>query len=138
MSKCRAGDCEIECGGGRGCGCIAESDTPANCKCYCPGGDITGDMTLDATTVVNVSTNELPLFEVATFFNALHKETIVVPVDRMREPVSLNVDRKSFGDVLNQLGLTTRESLERGKRKIAWLAFLAGLGTGAIIVSLVV
>src|SRR5688572_8449827 len=107
MSKCRAGDCEIECGGGRGCGCIGESDSPQNCSCFCAGGDITTSLTFTEATLVDVSTDGLPLFEVATFFNALLRETIVVPVDRMREPVSLSVSRKSFGDVLKELGLTT-------------------------------
>ena len=121
----------------KSCGCIAESDVPENCTCLCVGGDITGGLKFEAATLVDVSTNDLPLFEAATFFNALHRETIVVPVDRMRELVSLNISRKSFGDVVSQLGLTTSESIERGKRKIASLAFLAGFGIGALIVGLI-
>ncbi len=137
MAKCQAGDCEVECGGGKGCGCISESDNPANCTCICSGGDSRGNFNLEASTLVDVSMSELPLFEAAGFLDALCRESIVVPIDRMSEPVSINLKSTPFGDALERLGITTSESVERGKRRIAVPIFLAGLASGALIFSLV-
>jgi hypothetical protein len=105
--------------------------------CICTGGDSRGNFNLEAATLVDVSTNEFPLFETAQLFDALYKERILVPIDRMSEQVSLNIKRKAFGDVLNQLDLTTRESIERDKWMRALLMFLAGLAAGALIFRLV-
>lgn len=137
MSKCRAGGCEIECGGGRGCGCIAESDDPDICNCYCFGQEVNPrGLTFEATTLVDVSINELPLSETASFLSAFQRERILVPADRMNERISSDLKGKPFGDVLKQLGLTTQESVGGGKRKIGLLTFLAGLGIGVLISSL--
>jgi len=135
MAKCGAGECEVECGKGKGCGCIAESDNPSNCKCYCFGDETTGGLTLTPGTLIDVSISELPVFEAAKFLNALHAEHILMPIDRTSEQVSLNLKRRPFSDVLNQLGLTTSESVERGKWRIGFLIFLAGLAAGGLIFS---
>ena len=136
MASCKAGGCEIECGGGKGCGCIAESDNPDTCNCFCFGGTPGKGLTLEQSTPVDVSISDLPLFEVARFLNGVHTESIVVPIDRMNEQVSINLERKPFGDVLNQLGFTTSESIERGRRKTGLLMFLAGFAIGALILIL--
>lgn len=133
MAKCQAGDCEVECGGGKGCGCIAESDNPANCTCICTGGDCRGGFKLETAMLVDVSTSELPLFEAAQLFNALCRERIIVPIDRMSEQASLNIKRKPLGDVLTQLDLTTKESIERDKRMRALLLFSGGLVLGLLV-----
>lgn len=138
MASCSAGDCEVECGGGKGCGCIAESDNPAACFCKCYDGEPTGNtFTIKPTTLVDVSISELPFFEAAKFLSEFHTESIVVPIDKMSEQVSLNLKSKPFVDVLNQLGLTTSEGIERDKRRIGLLLFLAGFAIGALIFSLV-
>lgn len=134
MSKCQAGDCEVECAG-RGCGCIAESDNPSACICICSGGDTRAGFALEATTLVDVQTDELPLFEVASLFNAVFAKKISVPAHRLREPVSINLKRVPFGDVLSQVGLDTRDEMQEGKR-IALLAFLGGLAAGALLFAL--
>ena len=137
MSKCQAGDCEIECGGGRGCGCIAESDIPDICNCYCFGKEVNPrGFTFEATTLVDVSVSDLPLSEAAGFLSAFQRERILVPADRMNERISLDLKRRPFGNVLNELGLTKHESVDGGSRKIGLLTFLAGLGIGALISSL--
>ena len=133
MAKCGAGDCEVECGKGKGCGCVAESDNPSNCRCYCFGDETTGGLTLTQGTLVDVSISELPAFQAAKFLNAVHSEHILMPIDRTTEQVFLNLKRKPFGEVLNQLSLTTSESVERGKRRIGFLMFLAGLAAGGLI-----
>jgi hypothetical protein len=38
MAKCGAGECDVECK--NGCGCIASSDEPENCACWCFGSKI--------------------------------------------------------------------------------------------------
>jgi hypothetical protein len=38
-----------------------------------------------------------------------------------------------FSEVLNQLSLTTSESVERGERRIGFLMFLAGLAAAGLI-----
>lgn len=137
MASCKAGDCEVECGGGKGCGCIAESDNPIACSCFCSGGSPTKDLKLEQATPVDVSIVELPFFEAARFLDQVHTESIVVPVSRMSEHVSLDLKSRPFADVLNQLGLTTSEGIERGKRRIGLLMFVAGFAIGALIFSLV-
>jgi hypothetical protein len=92
-------------------------------------------LTLTPGTLIDVSISELPVFEAAKFLNALHAEHILMPIDRTSEQVSLNLKRRPFSDVLNQLGLTTSESVERGKWRIGFLIFLAGLAAGGLIFS---
>jgi hypothetical protein len=136
MASCQAGECEVECTG-KGCGCIAESDRPEICSCFCAGGQPSKDLKLEPATPVDVSISELTFFEAAKFLNEVHTERIVVPINKMNEQVSLNLTSKPFVDVLNQLGLTTSEGIERGKRRIGLLMFLAGFTIGALIFSLV-
>lgn len=135
MAKCSAGDCDVECGGGKGCGCIAESDNPEICSCICTGGDnrIT-DFKLAATTLVDVSMDELPLFDAAQFLGALAAERVVIPAGRKNHPLSLAWKRKPFGEVLTQLGLGTEERIEADKRRTGILTFLAGLAVGGFII----
>ncbi|MEX0803528.1 MAG: hypothetical protein WD688_09460 [Candidatus Binatia bacterium] len=137
MARCKAGECEVECGGGKGCGCIAESDNPFSCACFCfgetPGETPVNDLRIEPSTIVDVSISDLPLFEVANFFNRVHTGTIIAPADKLREQVSLNIQRQTFVDVLNQLGLTTGERIERDKRRLGLLMFLAGFAIGALI-----
>ena len=133
MARCRAGECEVECGGGKGCGCIAESDNPFSCACFCFGETPGKDLSIEPSTIVDVSISDLPLFEVADFFNRVHTGRIIAPAGKLREQVSLKIQRKSFADVLNQLGLTTSERIDRDKRGLALLTFLAGFAIGALI-----
>jgi hypothetical protein len=133
MARCSAGDCDVECGGGKGCGCIAESGNPLNCTCYCFGETPTKDLTIKPSTIVDVSISDLPLFEVANFFNQVHTGTIIAPVDKLREQVSLNIQGKSFVDVLSQLGLTTSDRIDKVRRGLGLLLFLAGFALGALI-----
>ena len=133
MARCRAGECEVECGGGKGCGCIAESDNPFSCSCFCFGETPGKDLSIEPSTIVDVSISDLPLFEVANFFNRVHTGRIIAPAGKLREQVSLNIQRKSFADVLNQLGLTTSERIDRDKRGLGLLTFLAGFAIGALI-----
>ena len=133
MAKCGAGDCEIECGGGRGCGCIADSDNPELCNCYCFGKETnTRGLTFEATTLVDVSINDLPLSEAATFLSAFRRERVLVPAHRLNERISLDLKTRPFGDVLRDLGLTTQHGGDGGKRKIGVLTFFAGLGIGCL------
>jgi hypothetical protein len=133
MARCRAGECEVECGGGKGCGCIAESDNPFSCACFCFGETPAKDLRIEPSTIVDVSISDLPLYEVAEFFNRVHTRTIIAPADRLKEQVFLNVQRKSFGDVLKQLGLTTRERADRDKCGLGLLMFIAGVAIGALL-----
>lgn len=137
MSKCGAGDCEIECGGTKGCGCIAESDEPMNCHCYCFGDETTGGLTLDPGTAVDVSIHDLPLFDAAKFLAAASKVRILVPADAGSAPVDLQVTRTSLKDVLRQLGLETAEGGAGAGRGMALLMFLVGVAVGALIVAVV-
>ena len=137
MSKCRAGGCEVECGGGRGCGCIAESDNPDICNCYCFGTEVNPrGFTFDATTLVDVSIDDLPLPEVAVFLTAFQRGRLLAPAGRMNERISLDLKRKPFGSVLKEVGLLTHESVVGAKRTNGLLTFLAGLGIGVLISSL--
>ncbi|HZQ09931.1 MAG TPA: hypothetical protein VFD70_25370 [Anaerolineae bacterium] len=133
MAKCQAGDCEVECAPGKGCGCIAESDNPQNCTCFCSGGETKGGLALDPGTLVDVSTSDLPLYEVATFFNTMSQERIIVPAHRINEPVTLDLTRQPFGKVLMQMGLKTEEGIEREQRRNALLMFLGGLAAGLVL-----
>ena len=137
MASCSAGDCNVECGGGKGCGCIAESDNPHICSCYCFGGNHSKDLKLESATIVDVSINELPFFEAAKFLNEVHTESIVVPIDKIGGQVSLSLKSKPLVDVLNQLGLSTGEGIERAKRRRGLLMFLAGFAIGALIFTMV-
>jgi|GEM_PF-5693460 hypothetical protein len=136
MASCKAGECEVECGGGKGCGCIAESDYPSHCACYCFGGKPGNGLQIGSATLVDVSISELPFFETAAFLNKVHTETIVIPMDKMNEQVSLTLEKTAFEAVLNQLGLLTREGIKRRKRKLALQMFFAGFLIGALLFSL--
>lgn len=133
MASCSAGDCNVDCSHGKGCGCIAESDNPHICSCYCFGGNPSKDIKLDPATPVDVSISELALLDAAKLLNKVHTESIAVPVDKIGEQVSLSLKSKPLVDVLNQLGLATREGVERGKRRIGLLMFLAGFAIGALV-----
>lgn len=137
MASCKAGDCEVECGAGKGCGCIAESENPLACSCFCFGGEPSKDLKLEPATTVDVSIFELPFFEAARFLNEVNSESIVVPIDKMNEQVSLDLKSKPFADVLNHLGLTTSQGIERGKRRIGLKMFVAGFAVGALIFGLI-
>ncbi|HKY61727.1 MAG TPA: hypothetical protein VJP59_12015 [Gemmatimonadota bacterium] len=94
-------------------------------------------MKVDGSTLVDVSLNELPLIEAARFLNQVQTESILVPTSRMSEQISRTINRKSVGDVLDELGLTTRERIERGKRRMGFLLFLAGFLIAAVLFGLV-
>ncbi len=105
MSKCSAGGCDIECGGGRGCGCIAESDNPDTCTCICTGGETAAGFTFEAVTLVDVSVDDLPLFELAGLLNAVSARRVMIPGNARNAPVSLKIARCPFETVVASLGL---------------------------------
>ena len=110
-----------ECGGGRGCGCIASSDFPDDCQCHCYGAAIGGGLTLGLNAFVDVSISVLPLLEAARFFDSVHSRRILVPADmlhKLNKRVHLKVKRKRFADVLKRLGLTTG-GIRKKKRRSA-------------------
>ena len=136
MASCRAGDCEVECGGGKGCGCIAESNSPMNCSCYCFGegaGGTGGGTKFDPGSPVDVSINDLPIFEAAALLSEPCTERVLFPMGKGSEHVSVHVQGKRLGGVLHQLGLTTQESLERGQRRTGIIMLLVGLLIGALV-----
>ena len=90
----------------------------------------------EATTLVDVSINDLPLSEAAAFLTAFRKERVLVPAHRLNERISFELKTRPFGDVLRELGLTTQHSVDGGNRKIGVLTFLAGLGIGVLISAL--
>ena len=55
--------------------------------------------------VVDMSMDSLPLFEAASFLDALATEKILVPEGRRNEPVSLDLQHTPFDEVVYQLGL---------------------------------
>ena len=136
MAKCQAGDCEIECAN-PGCGCIAESDNPEICSCFCANPDPKGGVKFDPGTLVDVSVNELPLFDAANFFNTMSRETIMVPAHRGREQLNLSMKRQPFGEVLKRLDLKTKEQMEREERILAALMLFGGIAVGALLSRLV-
>lgn len=138
MSKCSAGECDVECGGNKGCGCIALSDDPWACSCYCFGngsGPSLG-VKLDPSTLVDVSINDLPYFEAATFLARVYKERILVPAERASDNVSIQSKAEPMRNVVRQVGLTTREAIDGEKRRLGWSMFLAGFAAGAATLAL--
>jgi hypothetical protein len=121
MSKCGAGDCSCECGGNKGCGCIASSDFPDECECHCYGSAFSGGLTLGLNAYVDVSISGLPLHDVARFLNSVHSGRVLVPavmLTKLDKRVRLKVKRKRFAEVLDRLGLTaSRNPTKRTKRK---------------------
>ena len=107
MSKCGAGDCDIVCGGNKGCGCISSSDDPLSCQCWCFGATPGGGLTMKPDETVDVNISGLPLFEVAKFLNSVHSERVLVPADMLNKRVHLKFKRKRFAHVLKRLGLIT-------------------------------
>ena len=106
MSKCGAGDCDVECGN-KGCGCISSSDDPLDCHCWCFGAGTGTGWTLAPDANVNVAISGLPLFEVARLLNSVHRERVLVPADIVNKRVHVKFKRKRFSVVLKHLGLTT-------------------------------
>jgi hypothetical protein len=112
MSNCGAGECSCECGGSKGCGCIASSNNPEICECHCYGASIGVGATLGlkASALVDVSISGLPLSEVAKFLNAVHSERVLIPADllkKMNKRVHLKAKRMRFADVLKRLDLAS-------------------------------
>src|SRR5262249_54312534 len=118
MSKCGAGDCSCECGGNKGCGCIASSDFPDQCECHCAFGE---GLTLGLNAYVDVSISGLPLLDAAGFLNSVYSGRVLVPaamLTKLNKRVRLKVKRKRFADVLDRLGLAaSRNSKKKKKRK---------------------
>ena len=138
MAKCGAGDCEVECGG-RGCGCIAESDNPEVCACFCFGGEgpTGGGLNFEPTTRVDVSLLELQLIEAATFLDAVCTTRLLVPADRASERVALDVRRTPLGDVLRDLHLADGSGDDQPGPRGGLLHFAAGLVIGGVLSRLV-
>jgi hypothetical protein len=110
MSKCGAGECSCECGGNKGCGCIALSDSPNICECHCFGDGFAGELTLEADASVNISISGLPLRDAARFLDAVHSERVLVPadlLDGLNKRVHLKAERTRLAEVIEHLGLTT-------------------------------
>ena len=64
----------------------------AVCNCYCFGKETnTHSMTFKATTLVDVSINDLPLSEAAAFLSAFRREPVLVPAHRLNERISLDI-----------------------------------------------
>jgi hypothetical protein len=121
MSKCGAGDCSCECGGNKGCGCIASSDFPDQCECHCYGAAFGEGLTLGLNAYVDVTISGLPLLDAARFLNSVHSGRVLVPaaiLTKLNKRVRLKVKRKRFADVLDRLGLAaSRNPKKREKRK---------------------
>jgi hypothetical protein len=121
MSKCGAGDCSCECGGNKGCGCIASSDFPDQCECHCYGAAFGGGLTLGLNAYVDVTISGLPLLDAARFLNSVHSGRVLVPaaiLTKLNKRVRLKVKRQRFADVLDRLGLAAgRNPKKRKKRK---------------------
>jgi hypothetical protein len=106
-----------------------------NCSCYCFGegaGGTGGGTKFDPGSPVDVSINDLPIFEAAALLSELCTERVLVPAGKGGEHVSLHVQGKRLGRVLHQLGLTTQESIERGQGRRGILMLLVGLLIGVL------
>jgi hypothetical protein len=120
MANCSAGNCICECGGGKGCGCIASSDFPDDCQCHCYGAVIGGGLTLGLNAFVDVSISGLSLLEAAKFFNSVHSGRVLVPADmlnKLNKRVHLKVKRKRLSAVLGRLGLVRGGNRKKRTKK---------------------
>lgn len=105
MSNCGAGGCSCECGGTKGCGCIASSDEPDVCDCHCFGQATTGKgiLKLGPTTLVDVTVKGLPLGEVTKFLNSVLPMRVHAPPGTPEREVSIELKRKPLVEVLRVL-----------------------------------
>lgn len=111
MSNCGAGGCSCECGGTKGCGCIASSDEPDVCECHCFGAATTGKgvLKMGPATLVDVTIKGLPIGEVTKFLNAVLPLRVHAPIEFPEHPVTLELKRKPLVEVLKALRLAIQK-----------------------------
>lgn len=107
------------------------SADPMVCNCYCFGEGSRADVVFDPGTPVDISINDLPVFEAATFLDSVYTERILVPVGRAKDAVTIQVKGEPLRDIVRQVGLTTQEDIDRQKRRAGWSMFFAGFAVGA-------
>jgi hypothetical protein len=108
INKCKAGNCSADCVGG--CGCIAASDDPDACSCYCtdfPGGALKKRALrkIKANSKVTLMVKDLPIAHLASLFDQILPGQIAIPANLALTKVSATHRNKALTDVVKATGL---------------------------------
>lgn len=108
VRRLEAGECSITCSDGGGC--IAVSDQPEICKCYCePTAEIAVFETpLETETRIDVDVADLDLVSFGALLDANFDGDVMVPAAEAYSPVSIQSEGARFSDVCKEVGLEYR------------------------------
>jgi hypothetical protein len=117
---CEAGNCSAECADG--CGCIASSKDPDDCRCYCyrsafiiekggkkiPFKKFKPRIEAPSQTRYNICTHDLPIIGLARFLDKLFPNKILVPANRLTEKVTLSLKNNTLQQIIDASGLALK------------------------------
>ena len=131
--NCGAGECSIKCRN-MGSGCIADSQNPMNCDCWCfrslqirskrpkmvNGRKIAEEqktqfktfkprIKVTSQTKVSICTRDLPIRGLAQLLDKYLPNKIVVPANRATDKVTLRLKNKTFSQIIDRSGLTLKD-----------------------------
>ena len=121
MAKCGAGECEVECK--NGCGCIASSDEPESCQCWCFGGlgppkVAVLEGSLGPPRKVNLNIRGARGSEVAIALSKALRVHLAVPTSLLDKRLSVRLKNTPIRAVIKHLGfIETRRASGHSPRK---------------------
>lgn len=103
-----AGECGITCVDGGGC--IALSNKPQSCSCYCePSGVIHPfDTPVDVETQIDVDIADMELASFGALMDTNFDGDVMIPAAEARSSVAIQLEGASFGSVCQEVGLEYR------------------------------
>jgi hypothetical protein len=108
MAKCSAGGCEASCR--NGCGCIAMSDEPETCECWCFGGTTPPKVAFlpgatGPTTKVDVTIRGVRASQVAVALSRGLRVRLAIPTSLLDKRLSVRCKNTPIRSVIKRLGL---------------------------------
>jgi hypothetical protein len=108
MAKCGAGECDCECT--NGCGCIAMSDEPDSCDCWCFRGSSVGNIGVlsgvaGPTTKVDVNIRGVRASQVAVALSRSLRVRLAIPTSILDKRINVRLKNTPIRTVIKRLGL---------------------------------
>jgi hypothetical protein len=103
-------DCDTVCPGAGQCGCleIIKPDGSTHCCCDCSPDPIF--LALEPEDEVAFSVRNRELAELAEHVHRVTGAELLIPVTELRKPITTTIERTSFPDAVQRLGLVLAES----------------------------
>jgi hypothetical protein len=107
MAKCSAGGCEASCK--NGCGCIAMSDAPDSCDCWCFHGSSVGNVAVlsgvtGPTTKVDVNIRGVRASQVAVALSRSLRVRLAIPTSILDKRLNVRLKNTPIRTLIKRLG----------------------------------